>query len=381
MSTKPVIAILGDIPVWLIKKNLPQPAGHYAVWLIALAEALSEASSRFDLHWISFCKGIAVGREFEYAGQHFHVLPGGSLTLAQKTHYMWDRWRVRRILRRLRPDIVHAWGTESRYAVCGAEAACKKLLSMQGILTAYHERSPLGAHLSRQARTEKALLPRFELVTSESLWGCEMCRQIAPSARIVRWEYAAEERFFEKERFPQETPMCLMAGTDTPIKNVETAIRAFSLPELAHVELFLAGVSREKHPDLPPNIHALGRVSRERMVELLQASWALVHPSLADTSPNIVKEARVMGVPVVTSRDCGGAQYVEEGKSGYVIPAKDAEALTRAVLAMTQDRNTSLGMGEWGRAECRRLLSRETMVKRLLEIYAALLQNNENSLS
>lgn len=381
MNRKPRIVILGDIPVWLINEEIPRPQGHYAVWLTALSEALSKYDVPYDIHWITFCKGVAKSREFESAGQQFHILPGGSLALAQRTHYAWDRWRVKRLLAVLKPDIVHAWGTESRYAVCAAGAACKKLLSMQGILTAYNERCPLGPHLRRQARAEKSLLPLFDVVTSESLWGCERCRLIAPAARILRWEYAAETRFFEHNRHPQATPMCLMAGTDTPIKNVQTVLQAFSSPELAHVQLCLAGVSPETHPDLPPNIHALGRVSRERIVELLQQTWALVHPSLADTSPNIVKEARVMGVPVVTSHDCGGAQYVEEGKSGFVIPAKDANALIQSVLTMTADRETSLRMGEWGRTECRSLLSRETMVKRLTDIYAAMLQNRENTLS
>lgn len=381
MSHRPRIVILGDIPVWLFHHELPRPQGHYAVWLSALSEALSEIDAPYDFHWITFCKGVVKSREFEHAGQHFHILPGGSLAVAQRTRYLWDRWRVKRLLSKLNPDIVHAWGTESRYAVCAAGASCKKMLSMQGILTAYDERSPLGAHLRRQARTECSLLPLFDVVTSESLWGCEMCRRIAPSARILRWEYAAESRFFEQNRHPQAEPMCLMAGTDTPIKNVQTALQAFSSPSLAHVHLYLAGVEPDKHPNLPPNIHALGRVPRERMVELMQRTWALVHPSLADTSPNIVKEARVMGVPVVTSHDCGGAQYVEEGKSGFVIQAKDVNALIQAVLMMTTDCETSLRMGEWGRTECRNLLSRETMVRRLSDIYAAMLQNRENTLS
>lgn len=380
MSSKPVIAILGDVPVWLFREGIPKPAGHYAVWLMALCESLRDLS-QYDIHWITFCKGIRRQQEFEYAGQHFYVLPAGSLTLAAHTRYLWDRWRVQSLFRRLKPDVVHAWGTETRYAICGAAAPCKKLLSMQGILTAYHERCPLAAFQRRQASTERLLLPRFDVVSSESLWGCDRCRELAPHTRIVRWEYAAEERFFSRIRDPQAEPMCLMAGTDTPIKNVETAVSAFATPELAHVQLLLAGVDPAAHPDLPANIHALGRVSRERVAELLSAAWALVHPSLADTSPNIVKEARVMGLPVVTSTECGGAQYVEEGKSGFVIEPRDAAGLVRAVSAMTADATTSLRMGAYGQEECRCLLSRETMVARMAEIYDALIQGRENELS
>lgn len=380
MNRKPIIVMLGDIPIWLFRKDVPAPSGHYAVWLSALSEALQDVSA-YEIHWISFCKGVKQLSEFEHNHQFFHVLPAGSLELAARTHYVWDRWRVNRLLKELKPDIVHAWGTETRYALCAAGAPCKKILSMQGILTAYHQRCPLGRFLRRQAAGESSLLPRFDVVTSESRWGCERCREIAPKTRILRWEYAAEERFFSHERSLQKRPMCLMAGTDTPIKNVATAVRAFSSPALSHVELCLAGVDPQAYPNLPSNIHAMGRVSRERMAELLGRAWALVHPSLADTSPNIVKEARVMGVPVVTSTECGGAQYVDAGESGFVIDPRDADALVEAVLAMTTDRETSLRMGTHGQAECRRLLSRETMVVRLLEIYDAMLQGHEHELS
>lgn len=380
MREKPIIAIVGSFPIWLLRKDIPQPGGHYAVWLMALHEAL-KAVDAYDLHWICMCKGIRKALEVRHANQTIHVLPAGSLALASCTQYVWDRFRIRRILNRLKPDIVHAWGTESRWAVCTCDFPGKKILSMQGILTACRQRCPMGKFMQRQAAREPRLLPCYDVVTSESEWGCERCREIAPGSKVVRWEYAAESRFFSVSRCLSPEPSCLMAGSDSPLKNVDAAIRVFSSPKLSHVTLWLAGVDPEKRPNLPPNIHALGRVSRERIAELLSSSWALLHPSLADASPNIVKEARVVGLPVVTTTECGGAQYIDNGKSGFVIRPNDDAALLQAVLDMTADAETSLRMGAWRHEDCRCLLGRELMIRRLLEIYQAVLQGKAQEIS
>lgn len=380
MSEIPKIAIVGDFPIWLLENDIPWRGGHYAVWLMALYEALKEIDT-YEFHWICMSRAVKKTRMVTHGNQSFHVLRGGSLELASRTRFLWDRWRIRRELKRIHPDVVHVWGTESRWAPSTYAFPCRKILSMQGILTAYHRLCPMGRYMHTQAKNEPFLLPHYDLITSESEWGCERCREISPLSKVVRWEYAAEERFFSVRRELAPVPTCLMAGSDSKLKNVDGAIKAFSSENLSHVTLLLAGVAPEDRPNLPPNVHALGRVSREEMVKLLASSWALVHPTLADTSPNIVKEARVVGLPVVTTTQCGGAQYVDDGKSGYIIEPRDVVALQQAVLKVTADADTALRMGAWQHEVCRCLLNRDTMRTRLLEIYDAVLRHRELELS
>lgn len=80
-----------------------------------------------------------------------------------------------------------------------------------------------------------------------------------------------------------------------------------------------------------------------------------------------------MGLPVALSTECGSKQHVEEGKSGFILPPRDAEGFIRAVLAMTRDRQTSLSMGAWGQDDCRRALSAETMYRSLCSLYEDIL--------
>lgn len=372
MTRKPVIAILADFPLPYVRPEVPQAGWHCAVWLVAMYEAFA-AQQEYEIHWVTFSKEIRHDMLFDSGGQHFHALRARSLTLAERTGFFFERRRIRRELRAIRPDVVHVWGTEGRYAPCALGLGVCTLMSMQGVLSAIRRRSPLSGYERRRAAWEERYLKRFPVITAESEWACERCREVAPASRIRRWEYAPESFFFQAERCPADHPMCLMAGTDTPLKDVDSAIAAFSAPELADVRLCLAGVAPEQRPHLPPNIVALGAVPHRRMADLLAETWCLIHPSLADSSPNIIKEARVMGVPVVTTTECGGKQYVEQGASGYIIAPRDVPALVRAVRAVCASRERSLQMGEHGRTACRQRLSASTMMAELRQIYSELL--------
>lgn len=373
MTSKKKIAILASFPAWIVAPTLQSPGGHYAVWLVSLYEALSTMASRYEIHWIVMEKYIRKSTLIENNHQFFHLLPAYSLKLAQRIHYLTERFLIAREIKRINPDLVHAWGTEKFYALAGKCFNGKKILSMQGILSACCQRAEMPSFQVRQSHFEPKTMRAYQHITAESEWGIDRCRELAPYSTMHLWDYATNQLFFEGSRHLSSQPSCLMAGTDTPLKNVACAIEAFSQPELSHITLYLAGIAKGQYENLPANVIPLGRVSREEIKNKLSSVWCLVHPSLADSCPNIVKEARVMGVPCVVTTECGAKQYVVHEKSGYVIPVKNCDALAKAVLKMTESADTSLRMGAYDRERCRKALSADTMIRKLFELYEQVL--------
>lgn len=380
MAEKPKIAILSNFPAWLYTDALPAFKGHYGVWLVALHEAFAH-QDEFEIHWVVLNKGIDAPLRFTSRNQYVHVLPRHSKTKGLLTFYFHDRRTVARELSMIAPDLVHTWGTEDCYGLCGKDFKGNKLHSVQGALRTYVRRAEFPRYTRWHALYEYSVWRAFRHITTESPWAAQQVREICPDTQPYIWEYAVEERFFNARRNIAPAPVCLYSGANSPIKNVKTIIEAFSRPELSHVALKLAGVPSEPYPEippnLPPNVTLLGRVGREEMANLLAEAWALVHMSLADTGPTIVKEARVVGLPVILSTECGSCQHVEEGKSGFILHPHDVDGLVRAVLAVTKDAQTARAMGEYGREECRRALSGETMVDGLLAIYRELLSGSK----
>lgn len=371
--SRPRIALLAAFQPSEADPNFPGPVGHYAVWLSSLFHALREQDA-YEFHWIVLSKSVKKPRLIEAEGQWIHVLPRSSRTLGQFTLYAHDRRVVARELKHIRPNLVHAWGTEDCYALCGADFRGKKLLSVQGLLTACIARGYMPRFAHRQSLYERKAIKAYEDITAESPWARERVHEIAPKAQVHALEYAVEQRFFDQRRELSAQPSVLYAGSDTPLKNVDTLIDAFRDPRLRHVTLNLAGVSAETRPGLPDNIRCLGRLSRDEIVQRMQKAWGVVHASLVDTGPTVVKEARVMGLPIVLSSECGSKQYVEEGKSGFILEPTDTEGFIRSVLAVTRDQATSLAMGAHGHESCRRALCAETMCAELLKLYRLILQ-------
>jgi glycosyltransferase involved in cell wall biosynthesis len=70
-----------------------------------------------------------------------------------------------------------------------------------------------------------------------------------------------------------------------------------------------------------------GPVSAEELGRAYREASVVVLPSLCDGFGMVILEALASGVPVVTTTNAGGADAIEEGVSGFVIPPADEDAL------------------------------------------------------
>lgn len=382
------VALLADFPTHALPGHEGSPSGHHATWLPQLASELEKIATGHDIHWITCTKDVSQASSLKAWGQTFHLLPRWKLSVEILTAFRRERRLISGILQKLQPDLVHAWGTEQGYALAAIDHSPDSLISMQGILQAYCRVSAMPWLTRIQARHEARVLKHARYLTVESPWGESQLRQLAPQAGIHLLEYGANSACFEIQRtlpspasfqhfsisafehLPQK-PLALFVGSPTHLKGIDTLLQAFSDPRLRHVELIILGTKYptiERHP-LPANIRLPGYRPPAEVREWMAKAWCLVHPTRADTSPNCVKEARVIGLPVVTTPNGGQTQYVEHAKSGFIHAAGDVEGLIEGVLAVTKDCETSLLMGSHGQAECRAKLHPSATAVRMLEIY------------
>lgn len=374
MRKKAKIAILGDFPIGMLLSQYKGKKCFYAAWLYTLHNILKK-TDQYDIHWLVFNKEIKARDIVSIDNQTFHLFPEGKATLGIITAYVKYRFIISKYLKKLNPDLLHVWGTERFYGLAAKDFKGKTLLSVQGILTAYSKRAKLSWFERLQSIYEPCVCKKVNYISTESVWAKDRILEIAPLANVTLWEYAPQDVFFSIKRNLTDTPTCLLAGTNTPVKDINTAIKAFSSPKLSHVKLYLAGVKKDQGLDLPPNVIPLGLLSRDEIAVKIGETWCLIHPSLADSSPNIVKEARVAGVPAIVTEDCGGKQYIENGKSGFIIQPKDVNALIASVVQITQSKEISIKMGAYDHERCIEALSKKTMESGIMKLYNKILNN------
>lgn len=364
-NNTPKIAILANFPIAELESTAPLDLTTY--WLTSLKEMLSQQTD-FEVHWYIFRRHAKKHNLFR-DGQYFHILSPISIRVDAALNYLPAKWMLWRELKKLHPQLLHAWGMERHNAICGSIFKGKKLLSVQGILSTCTKRVTMSPFEIKQAQTEADVLKKYPFITTESPWAADRLRELCPDISPLIIEYAVEKRFFSMAWEPVERPEFLSVISNSPIKNIHTLIAAFSDPRLAGITLRIAGISRTAYPDAPENIEFLGRIKRSQVAERMAKAWGLIHPSLADTGPSVVKEARVIGLPVILSTECGSKQHITDGKSGFIVEPKDIESIIKHVKYLAESRERCIRMGMFGRDECRQKLSHQTMAEAFLGLY------------
>jgi glycosyltransferase involved in cell wall biosynthesis len=93
-------------------------------------------------------------------------------------------------------------------------------------------------------------------------------------------------------------------------------------------------------------VRFLGFVNQSQLPSIYRAANLLVFPSEYEPFGVVVNEAMLCGCPVVVS-DRVGARYdlVHEGKTGFVYPCGDLDALVQILKTTLSDRELLIQMG------------------------------------
>lgn len=99
---------------------------------------------------------------------------------------------------------------------------------------------------------------------------------------------------------------------------------------------------------------------------------ALLLPTLYDPFPNVVVEAMACGLPVITSKKCGAAELIDEGRQGFVRDALDTAGLAQAMQILSKPgRAREMGAQARQLAEPMRL---DSMARELNALYRRMLK-------
>ena len=117
----------------------------------------------------------------------------------------------------------------------------------------------------------------------------------------------------------------------------------------------------------------LGAVPHQRVLEIMAQHDVLVFPTLFDGFGLVILEAMARGLAVITTPHAGGSSVIDDGKDGFVVPIRDADAIARCVLELSDDRErlSAMGAAALKKAE---LLSWSTRASTFLDVLRKRLQ-------
>jgi glycosyltransferase involved in cell wall biosynthesis len=316
------------------------PRLHPATWQRVLWEEFARYPN-LELHVIVLRSHFRASHQFTRGNTTFHCVrtPPG---LRAASLYWLDTFLVSRELKKIQPDVVHAWGTEFGGAAIAGRLNYPALVTMQGILTWYGSVFPLNRHMKLSRSLEPGSLRKAHVVTCESSFGMNYLAERYPHLKLLQVEHAPNPIFSSVQRQPATSPpRILCVGSFLYWKGADVVLKALDGIGDIDFELLWIGARNPEleqqlrettSPQLWSRVQFKHDVPPSEIARELGQATLFLHAARADNSPNSVKEAVVAGVPVVATRTGGIPDYLEPGKNGFLFESGNAEDCRAQIL-------------------------------------------------
>ncbi len=312
-------------------------------------------------------------------------------------------WRLWKLLRQLKPDLVH---TRNLATLEGQFCAL-----MAGVSARVHgehgwDIQDLSGRTPRYLRMRKLFRPLIDHYIPLSLHqqqyltdtvgvrkdrfttirnGVDTERfYTAPGPAAAPCENPDPEKKLLPEGFTQ--PDSIVVGTVgrlEPVKDQATLVKAFARAagrdSQQRLRLLLVGDGSQRdslsrliaEEGIDKRVYMAG--SREDIPDLMRQMDIFVLPSLAEGISNTILEAMASGLPVVATDVGGNAELVQEGRTGFMVPAEDVEAMAERLGHYTLDEKLIKTQGQASREFALKEFSIQRMVSNYQAVYDGVL--------
>jgi glycosyltransferase involved in cell wall biosynthesis len=335
-------------------------------------------------------RGYEVAVACSVAGELLGELRDANIPIHQLLRRLMKRrlsvafaWRLRRLLRRERFDLVHA----HVYASTVAAAIATQWAGVPLVITEHTEASWQGWR-ARWVSRWVYLRARQIIAVSTPIERRLMQRDgVSPDLITVIPNAVVSASDAPPDASPalpaglREHPLVGVVARLQPEKGVADFLRAAARvsPSLQEAHFVIVGdgpLQRElttltEDLGLKSRVHFLG--FRPDASALMRFLDVLVVPSLDEGSPLVTLEALAAGVPIVASAVGGIPDQIRHDREGLLVPPGDTDAMAEALLELLRDPGRARRLGEAGRRRATSEFSHATMVGRIEAVYRAVL--------
>jgi len=222
------------------------------------------------------------------------------------------------------------------------------------------------------------------VLTSSQETAREIQRAYDVSADKIRMVYNGLDADFFRPlngESKRSNSLLFVGNTDDSKKGILYLLQAMTLlPEKVTLTIVDQGAPFKTYaPELvrkfrlASRVTFTGKVSPESLRQLYTSSEAVVLPSLYEGFGLPAAESMACGTPVIGTRAGALPEVVGEDGAGILVPTRNPQALSQAVLEVLQDPERRKKMGVAGRQRVEKLFTWERVAERTVEAYKELL--------
>ena len=253
---------------------------------------------------------------------------------------------------------------------CHYNGDCMRFADGCGDCPQVHSPNPLDVSLTSLLAKRRAYRSKNLQVVAPSKWMLDLARRSSvwpAKTRFQKIELGLQLETFQpidqnKARAalnlaPRKKLIGFGAmGIDNPRKGFAHLMAALKKVKAAGVdcECLVFGSGKIEQTESLPKMNLLGFIdSAEKLCQAYSAADVIVVPSIEDNQPQVGLEAMACGTPVVAFDTCGLPEYVINGKTGWLCPVADSDALAEKI-AVSLNGNTK----QYGAAAVKQIQTR-----------------------
>ena len=346
---------------------------NFILRLITALRLLAKSGHLFSLRWLKLINILRYGREAASLRLLYQGIP-----LLTPASY----------------DIIHAqfggWGSLG--------LTLRDLGLLNGKLITHFRGGDISLHLKKKGdHLYDDLLQRGDFF----LTNCEFFRQRILKLGCPPWKIRVHgsaidcSKFTFTRRYPSSDGVLRVAtvGRLVEKKGIEYCIKAVASVAQRYPNLEFnivgEGILREHLQQLILDlkaedfIHLLGWKNQQEIIEILNDCHIFMATSVTanngdqDAPVNTLKEAMAMGLPVISTWHGGIPELVEDAKSGYLVPERDAAAIADKLITLIEESDRWAEMGQAGRLKVEQMYDINQLGDELVDIYECVLASNQ----
>jgi D-inositol-3-phosphate glycosyltransferase len=235
----------------------------------------------------------------------------------------------------------------------------------------------------------------------ESLYGLKQQKMtvIPPGVDIHHFYPIPPDEAKEAIGISPKERMALFVGRIEPLKGLDTLIRAMAIVKqrcevfvCPHYLVIIGGDPEGEPQDMSDEMNRLqslcaelgldemvlflGKRGQDTLPYYYSAAEVVVMPSHYESFGMVALEAMACGTPVIASRVGGLAYLVQEGETGFFVPAQEPEALAEKLRLIFVDHDLRAKFGEKAVVYARDF-SWELITEQILEVYRKMVRCRE----
>lgn len=360
---------------------------HPGRWV--LNHALAQKSIGLDVEVVTLVHGAKKDYVLEVEGIKVHYLKTAH-KWRHMTFYAIDQMRVARYVKKLKPDFVHAHGTEDAYGWAAQRTGLPYCITAQGLffqIIPTLKRKP-SIHEKFLKWGENVVLKRAKHVIAKSEYVRDALIEKYPHLQLELIPNTYEPTLANDIVYPKQQSLAFVGCIDDR-KGVHLIAEALKIVvnEFSNVKLHIAGnnkegsqtlyeqsVIKDLRETLGENLILHGRVPSGQLFKMLDECVAIVAPSTEEMFGNQLIEGLMRGCHGIVTDQTAMAENVRRFGNGTIVPQGDVRAIADAINEILLS-STSYEIVEESRSRIRNYMGISKVAKYHCNLYELIISN------